>query len=434
METGCATSPSSQLLDKDSPDDPQTIETIRLLATGEFGTAPTDSDLGRYLPSEHVDRPEGGLSAEDPELSEAGRDASGLPNYIESGKEHMKREIAIAAAGRDEKGLHALGNGLHAVEDYFAHSNFVEVALAQLQAENLLAADNPSLEATRHYAGVDPTKVRTDPKGRPAIVTGTAARGANDKVGTWEALKTEIHNHQFLKVLFRSVLRRPWAAFKTMGKLVLGKLLGAVGGLAGGAFGAASGLVLGAGRGVAAGWSSGRHWWSKPFAARNRRPVHRRGQRARIGRRDRSKDRVGNRRSDRSLPGTGCRAARLSGRDAVRGGHGDRSRHQRRPAWDRPMAHQGHTRDSIGENRGRLPTHSQIAKEDPEHPLHDAATRLARVADRDIGRAMIEVWAGRRPVADAQELVDVYLAHPQAGDWWKRVLLAAVRRARSGSP
>ncbi len=87
----------------------------------------------------------------------------------------------------------------------------------------------------------------------------------------------------------------------------------------------------------------------------------------------------------------------------------------------------GATQDTIKENPGRLPTHSQIAKDDPDHPLHNAAARLARVADRDIGKVVSDVWAGKRPVVEAQDLVDRYVAHPQAGDWWQKDLLDVVR-------
>ena len=86
------------------------------------------------------------------------------------------------------------------------------------------------------------------------------------------------------------------------------------------------------------------------------------------------------------------------------------------------------TRDSIRENRGRLPTHSQIAKDDPEHPLHNMAARLALFVDREIGRAIVAVWAGRKPVSAAQALVDFYIAHPQAHDWWKALLTPAQRK------
>jgi hypothetical protein len=86
------------------------------------------------------------------------------------------------------------------------------------------------------------------------------------------------------------------------------------------------------------------------------------------------------------------------------------------------------TRDSIGENRGRLPTHSQISKDDPEHPLHNMAARLAVFVDKEIGRAMIAAWAGHKPVSAVQALVDFYIAHPQAHDWWKTLLTAAQRK------
>jgi hypothetical protein len=40
---------------------------------------------------------------------------------------------------------------------------------------------------------------------------------------------------------------------------------------------------------------------------------------------------------------------------------------------------------------------------------------------------MIEVWKGKLPVKQAQDLVDVFVAHAQASSWWKPVLLDAVR-------
>ena len=85
------------------------------------------------------------------------------------------------------------------------------------------------------------------------------------------------------------------------------------------------------------------------------------------------------------------------------------------------------TRDTMTE-KGQLPTHSQIAKDDPEHPLHNAAARLAYVADRAITGAMICVWNGELPVAEAQSLVNDYVAHPASSRWWINDLLAVVRR------
>ena len=176
-------------------------EIIRILATGEFGRVPTDAEIGHYLASEHVDRPDKGGTAEDPLLSANERetktralvgeqrrwveaqqsaqfrdlirqraDVSGLPRWIEVGKEHAKRKLAEAVAlGRTPEGLQALGNGLHAVEDYFSHSNFVEVGLAQLVHEGSLAPDNPLVAAKGRYIGVVRRMSRTGSVRRPRI-------------------------------------------------------------------------------------------------------------------------------------------------------------------------------------------------------------------------------------------------------------------------
>jgi hypothetical protein len=98
------------------------------------------------------------------------------------------------------------------------------------------------------------------------------------------------------------------------------------------------------------------------------------------------------------------------------------------------------TRDTVTRRDPRttpLPTHSQIAKDSPEHPLHAVAGRLAHLADVEIGRKMIDVWQSggdRQKVAEAQALVDVYLAHPSASYWWKTELLSALIGARRSRP
>ena len=50
-------------------------ELIRVLATGEFGRTPTDDEIGHYLASEHMDRPDKGETAEDPLLSPGKRES-----------------------------------------------------------------------------------------------------------------------------------------------------------------------------------------------------------------------------------------------------------------------------------------------------------------------------------------------------------------------
>src|SRR5207302_689404 len=62
---------------------------------------------------------------------------SGLPVYIERGKFHAKRMLQAAIEeGDTPKGRELLGNALHAVEDYYSHSNFVEAAILILEREH----------------------------------------------------------------------------------------------------------------------------------------------------------------------------------------------------------------------------------------------------------------------------------------------------------
>ena len=69
-----------------------------------------------------------GLQAENPELYQVSD--SGLANHIYNSIEWSKAQLLAAVrAGPTPEGRMFLGSGLHAVEDYFAHSNFIEVAL-----------------------------------------------------------------------------------------------------------------------------------------------------------------------------------------------------------------------------------------------------------------------------------------------------------------
>jgi len=88
------------------------------------------------------------------------------------------------------------------------------------------------------------------------------------------------------------------------------------------------------------------------------------------------------------------------------------------------------TRTSIQQApAGTGPTHSQIAKDDPDHPLQRASKKLAYESDVRIGEAVVAAW--HRPantpteVIAVQSLVDAYVVHPQASVWWKPILLAA---------
>jgi Domain of unknown function (DUF4157)/Heterokaryon incompatibility protein Het-C len=469
-------------------------EIIRVLATGEFGRTPTDDEIGHYLASEHMDRPDQGKTAEDPLLSPAERahkiseltgeqrrwadeeqtaafgdpikhraEASGLPRWIEASKEHAKREFAEAVTlGHNEAGLRALGNGLHAVEDYFAHSNFIEVAMDKLAQPGTLAQSNRLVSAMSRYIGVDPRHVpdrpglkTTDRFDRPRIVTGTSVGRAATMVGMWETLKTELTTGELRGAFMRGLaIRYGWRGIGGAGGAVLGKVGGVIGGglgFIGGALrwtaGTLGGLLTGAGAGAASAWHSAKHWWQKPFAALG----------GLFGGAV-SGAVAGARTTPGPLAGaasgwrTGERAGGAVGRAvfgtagaAIMGATGvglDAVATALIAAVDLTIGKEiipAGTRGSIkAAPYGTGPTHSQIAKDDPEHPLFDASRALAHKADVEIGRAIIQAWNATGPAtaraASVQALVDVFVAHPYAVTWWEPILRQASQAAANPQP
>jgi heterokaryon incompatibility protein Het-C len=459
---------------------PTVNELIRVLATGEFGRTPSDSEIGGYLASEHVDRPEGGESAEDPLATPEQHDqrmkrlspsqrawveeqhtvafrqmiqqraaASGLPEWIERGKEHAKRQLREAVRlGRTPDGFRAMGDALHAVEDYFSHSNFIEVALSQLVHEGTLPAADPLVKAMTGYVGVDPANVGKDRKGRPRIVTGTAAPIGNKTVSMWETIKTEINTGSLRKAFVRGVaIRYGWQAAGKAGRVAGGAVGGVAGGTVGALGGGVGGLTTGAGRGAARGWKRARHWWQKPFAAVGGlfaggatgayHGVKKGAQKGwRVG------SRVGGAAGQAVLGTTGvvvtgvtaggvaaiASALLLAVDLAIRNRVGSEALKQHLAEQTQISAR----KPSVGVP---LPTHAQIAKDDPDHPLFRPSAELARTADRELGKAIVAAWAGHGPVntraAPIEALVDDFVTHPQAAIWWKPVLLDAARSAAS---
>ena len=216
---------------------------LRALAYMEFGAEITDElvtpeNIGKYTPEQHVDNPMGttaadhlvqdsdtnlmrpgipqtstvggpdapstvankdpdrdaqlagkaipGLQVENPALFEVSD--SGLTKHIYNAIEWVKEEFGTALdEGQSPKGRMHLGAGLHAVEDYFAHSNFIEVALnseidrainthvladPEYSQEFLQQAEENRVSPFGAY--VDPLYDGISPTGRQAVTTGTA--------------------------------------------------------------------------------------------------------------------------------------------------------------------------------------------------------------------------------------------------------------------
>lgn len=67
------------------------------------------------------------------------------------------------------------------------------------------------------------------------------------------------------------------------------------------------------------------------------------------------------------------------------------------------------------------PSHSQLAKDHAEHPLHEPAAMLAGAAITRVAQAMLEHWRGV-PGADPLAVASDYFKHPNDSDWQDRML------------
>ena len=91
-----------------------------------------------------------GLQYENPELYQVGD--GGLANHISNSTEHAKdRMLDAVRLGPTPPGRMNLGMGQHIVEDYFSHSNFIEVAL-----NRYIGVAMESRKAGRQYAAGQP--------------------------------------------------------------------------------------------------------------------------------------------------------------------------------------------------------------------------------------------------------------------------------------
>ncbi|WP_045467828.1 HET-C-related protein, partial [Sporocytophaga myxococcoides] len=197
---------------------------IKILALKKFGREINPELFGYYIPSEHIDNPAGQVPGADyftsaptvsPDLNNAKEkdrfntqdyparpsqyatsqentdpltgsvlganifsvDDSGVMAYIRRTNLHVEKRLELAALkGRTSEGLVHFGAAMHAVEDLFSHSNYVEIALNKILQENpaLKSDGSPGLlpELTGDNRQVQTLSSKTS-DGRPTLVTGT---------------------------------------------------------------------------------------------------------------------------------------------------------------------------------------------------------------------------------------------------------------------
>lgn len=67
------------------------------------------------------------------------------------------------------------------------------------------------------------------------------------------------------------------------------------------------------------------------------------------------------------------------------------------------------------------PSHSQLAKDHAQHPLHEPAAMLAGIAITRVAQAMLDHWQGV-PGEDPLAAASSYFAHPNDSDWQDKTL------------
>ncbi|PAX54536.1 eCIS core domain-containing protein [Brunnivagina elsteri] len=175
------------------------FEILNALAISKFGKGLTPKDFGVYSPREHIDNPAGqttsdlmqpGTTTDDHHLPEKEDisspealqklfvvNAAGLPAYLGRSIQYVEEQFSDAAdKGRTGEGLMHLGNGLHTVEDLFAHSNYLEIAVGQLINDGTVTFPDLKEEfEERKKKKLDPVETLSGKTttGRPILTTGS---------------------------------------------------------------------------------------------------------------------------------------------------------------------------------------------------------------------------------------------------------------------
>lgn len=143
---------------------PVLTQIVDLLALEEFNDLQSTAEdrqtytvttamLGVYRPSEHIDNPLLAEDKADPRTIDSDFEAAVYPGdpllsidtersmarYIDNSRDYMYRRLIDAMqAGNTPLGRRYFGEALHVLEDYFAHSNFVELCLHQRGHDSVL--------------------------------------------------------------------------------------------------------------------------------------------------------------------------------------------------------------------------------------------------------------------------------------------------------
>lgn len=353
---------------------------IRALGPEHFTVTP--QVLGVYRPSEHIDNPKvTDVNAADPRrrdadfeplvfegdpLLEVDRDTS-MKRYIARSVAFMQAELELSMKENcSAPGMRAFGSALHVLEDFFAHSNFVELSLIK----NGHTAVLPWTSAADCKAGLPLVTGMFGPTDVVASLAGPLGDVLfSTEDVTYKPIKRgdrspreqvllillgEHHNPRYLEIFEEYLTARdewvdlPFVEFLQRSALYLKGLSAVVGN--------ASGIIM---------------------------------------------------------------------KDMMKflGEHID--------DWQTRYGQDPH------QNGSTDPTHSQLAKDHAEHPLHLLAASLASDAVEQVAKAMVSYWNGEAG-ADPIAVATAYFKHPQDCTWqdakvirWARENPVDLRRSES---
>jgi hypothetical protein len=187
---------------------------LSYMAARKFGLAMTPEQLGYYIPAEHIDSPAGLTNQDDVLPGQPGItaprvpgaqarpnpyvtpqedlnpstsptlfavDQAGVAGWIRRTNQHVERRLELAARrGRNPDGMLHFGAALHAIEDLFAHSNWVEMAVNKVLADNPGLVPSLSGSARQSFTYSVEQTVRTQgghAVRRPVLMTGSFTGG-----------------------------------------------------------------------------------------------------------------------------------------------------------------------------------------------------------------------------------------------------------------
>ncbi|MBX8572847.1 hypothetical protein K5D36_24520 [Pseudomonas cichorii] len=323
----------------------------------------TPERLGVYRPSEHIDNPkavnpkpanpkerdadfEDWVKPDDPVLQVDYN--TSMKRYIQRSVDVMSNELdmALKAGPQSTDGLRALGSGLHILEDFFSHSNFVELSLIKLGHTSVLPWTSPA--ACRHrlplvtgmFGGSDIIASLAAPLGKILFST-------DDK--PFEPIKAGVRyeRDQIIQILLsehpNEQLLQGYEAFLTTRD----------------------------------------QWASLPFSEQVERFY--------------------------SFIGTPGRIVNNAIGTAMQG----------LATWFGNSIDDLQTTlgDDPNTNGSTDPSHSQLAKDHAEHPLHTLSALLAEKAVLQVGQAVKGNWFGKDGVQHPAHVAARFFAHPMDSNW-----------------